>query len=42
MAETTPVMRKNDGQKSDAEEKEDGEHEDDGPDGGWGWCVVLG
>ena len=42
MAETTAVMRKHDEQKSETEEKEDCEHDDDGPDGGWGWCVVLG
>ena len=38
MAEITPVIR-TDGK--DREERKE-EEEEEAPDGGWGWCVVLG
>jgi len=39
MAEITPVIR-TDGK--DKEERKEEEEEEEAPDGGWGWCVVLG
>ena len=40
MAETTGII-KTDGKERE-EKKEEEEEGEDAPDGGWGWCVVLG